>query len=102
MNARTALRTINQEKKIKANKAELKHIGLGVIFFFIALILFGCSAKEQVVYKQNIKEIYIPVKCEIKAPVKPTSTNDVIKDNINIITYTMELEQALKACIREE
>ena len=100
MNERVILSKINREKADRRSRAELKHYGFAALFFFLALLLFGCSAKEQVVYKQNIKEVYIPVKCNIDMPVKPAPAGDTVKDNINIVAYSKEVEQALKACIR--
>ena len=102
MNNRAILAKINRDKEIRKNKAQFYHIGLGVLFFFLTLFLFGCSAKEQVVYKQNIKEVYVPVKCNVDIPKKPAPAGDTVKDNINIIAYSKEVEQALKACIKGE
>ena len=102
MNERVVLSKINREKTARKNKAQFYHIGLGILFFFLSLFLFGCSAKEQVVYKQDIQEVYIPVKCKVDIPVKPAPTGDTVKDNINIISYSKEIEQALKACIKGE
>lgn len=102
MNERVILSKINREKTARKNKAQFYHIGLGVLFFFLSLFLFGCSAKEQVVYKQNIKEVYIPVRCKVEIPARPKPTGDTVKDNINIISYSKEIEQALKACIKGE
>lgn len=102
MNEKVILSKINREKDIRKNKAQFYHIGLGVVFFFLSLFLFGCSAKEQVVYKQDIKEVYIPVKCKVDLPKKPKPTGDTVKDNINIIAYSKEIEQALQACIKGE
>lgn len=99
---RAVLSKINRERTVRKNKAGLYHIGLGVFFFFLALFLFGCSAKEQAVYKQNIKEVYIPVRCSVEIPARPKQTGSTVKDNINIISYTREVEQALKACIKGE
>lgn len=102
MNNRAILAKINRDKEVRANKAQFYHIGLGVVFFFLSLFLFGCSAKEQVVYKQDIKEVYMPVKCNVDVPRKPAPAGDTVKDNINIIAYSKEVEQALKACIKGE
>lgn len=102
MNERVILSKINREKTARKNKAQFYHIGLGVVFFFLSLFLFGCSAKEQVVYKQNTKEVFIPVRCQVEIPAKPAPTGDTVKDNINITAYSKEVEQALKACIKGE
>lgn len=102
MNERVILSKINREKDVRKNKAQFYHIGLGVLFFFLSLVLFGCSAKEQVVYRQDIQEVYIPVRCKVDVPKKPIPTGDTVKDNINIISYSKEVEQALKACNKGE
>ena len=102
VNDRVIISKINREKTARKNKAEFYHIGLGILFFFLALFLFGCSAKDKVIYKQNIKEVYIPVRCDVKMPNRPVHSGSTVKDNINIISYTLEVEQALKACIKGE
>lgn len=102
MNDKAIIAKINQSKTKRYYKAELQHYALGILFFFITLLLFGCSTKEQVVYKQNTKEVFIPVRCQVEIPAKPAPTGDTVKDNINITAYSKEVEQALKACIKGE
>ena len=99
---REILAYINREKDIRRTVAEYRHILLGILFFILTLFLFGCSAKEQVIYKQSVQEVFIPVKCNIVMPVKPQSTGDVVKDNINLIAYLKDTERTLKACVKGE
>lgn len=96
MDEQAIITKINKEKLLKKYKADLYHITLAVLFFFLALVLFGCSAKP--IYKQNIKEVYVPVKCHAQVPQKPKETGSIVLDNINIITYARELEQTLVLC----
>lgn len=66
-----------------------------VIIIIITLLLFGCSAKTITKYEP----VYIPIACEVKEPVKPNSSGDVIKDNIMILKYADELKISLNKCI---
>lgn len=66
-----------------------------VIIIIITLLLFGCSAKTITKYEP----VYIPIACEVKEPVKPNSSGDVIKDNVMILKYADELKISLNKCI---
>lgn len=64
---------------------------------FILIILFclsfiSCSKSEY---------IYIPVKCSITPPERPTKTKDFIKDFEAVIIYSLMLERALKICTKD-
>lgn len=66
-----------------------------VIIIVITLLLFGCSPATITKYEP----VYIPIACEVKEPVRPKSSGDVIKDNIMILKYADELNVALNKCI---
>lgn len=65
-----------------------------VIIIVITLLLFGCSAKTITKYEP----VYIPIACEVKEPVRPKSSGDIIKDNIMILKYADELHVSLNKC----
>ena len=98
MEEQAIISKFNKEKTYKKNKADLHHIALAFLFFLLSLILFGCSPKT--IYKQNIKEVYIPVKCNPKIPEKPKPTGSPAYDNINILAYARELEQTVIFCTK--
>jgi len=66
-----------------------------VIIIVITLLLFGCSPATITKYEP----VYIPIACEVKEPVRPNSSGDVIKDNIMILKYADELKISLNKCI---
>lgn len=66
-----------------------------VIIIVITLLLFGCSPATITKYEP----VFIPIACEVKEPVRPKSSGDVIKDNIMILKYADELHVSLNKCI---
>lgn len=98
MEKQAIITKLNKEENYKKYKAEIYHIALALVFFFLALMLFGCSPKT--IYKQNIKEVYIPTKCNANVPEKPTPTGNAVNDNINITAYARELEQTVLLCTK--
>ena len=66
-----------------------------VIIIIITLLLFGCSPATVTKYEY----VYSPVVCEVKEPVRPGTTGDVVKDNVMILKYADELKISLNKCI---
>lgn len=102
----TLFDSVEEYEAIKAEEKELrfsfkwwlqqlmKFIFL-VIIIVITLLLFGCSPATVTKYEY----VYIPVACEVKEPVRPGTTGDVIKDNVMILKYADELKISLNKCI---
>lgn len=74
------------------------------LIFSIVFLLVGCSSNIEVP-----KTVYIPVKCSITAPDRPTAVARSDKDYVglmqdvqNILVYTETLETKLKFCIKGE
>ena len=71
-----------------------------LIFLFVLVIsvtLAGCASKDAQVMTEY-KEIYVPVKCQIKLPQKPIfnpSNPESLKETIG---YCMHIETLLKGC----
>lgn len=65
-----------------------------VIIIVITLLLFGCSPATITKYEP----VYIPIACEVKEPIRPKASGDVIKDNIMILKYADELSVSLNKC----
>lgn len=85
----------NKSKFNKGMEISVKVINL-ILIFIAGYILFGCSAKTEIVYKP----VHIPVKCEVEIPSRPKSTQDVVIDNINLIKYTEKVENTLLFCVK--
>lgn len=71
-----------------------------VIGIFLILILSGCG---RLPCEMQVRTEYVntPVPCNIQPPEKPLVTNDVVKNTVNMMTYTDELEMALFCCIKD-
>lgn len=65
-----------------------------IALLLILIIFAGCAGRERTVYK----DVYIPQKCNISAPSRPTDTGDTVLNNALIIEYALRLENALKYC----
>lgn len=69
-------------------------------FLFTLLALFtltfsACASKP--VYKVEIKEVFIPVKCNLKLPTKPKE-NGSFESHKALTKYYLEIEQIAKDC----
>lgn len=69
-------------------------------FYFTLLALFvltfsACASKP--VYKVEIKEVFIPVKCNLKLPKKPQE-NGSFASHRALAKYYLEIEQIAKDC----
>ncbi|MCI5632524.1 hypothetical protein, partial [Helicobacter sp.] len=69
-------------------------------FLFTLLALFAltfsaCASKP--VYKVEIKEVFIPVKCNLKLPTKPQE-NGSFASHRALAKYYLEVEQIAKDC----
>lgn len=65
------------------------------IIIVITLLLFGCTPVTITKYEP----VYIPIACDVKEPVRPETSGDIIKDNIMILKYADELHVSLNKCI---
>lgn len=65
------------------------------IIIVITLLLFGCTPVTITKYEP----VYIPIACNVKEPVRPKTSGDIIKDNIMILKYADELHVSLNKCI---
>ena len=62
-----------------------------------ALAFSACASKP--VYKVEIKEVFIPVKCNLKLPTKPQE-NGSFASHRALAKYYLEIEQIAKDCTR--
>lgn len=66
-----------------------------VFYVVLVLMLHGC-AKKQVVYK----DVYVPVKCNIEIPKRPTLTGELVNDYKNALQHSELLESDLIFCVK--
>lgn len=74
---------------------------LSRVVFFIGLIigLSSCSVSSGTI---QYKEVKVPVACQVEIPERPKMTDDTVVNTIELITFTKDLEQLLKVCVKEK
>lgn len=66
------------------------------ILLLIALILSGCAARENIVYK----DVFVPVKCSATMPIKPINDGS-FETHKEIMKYYIKCEGIAKICTGE-
>ena len=82
---------IKQSLKLKC----FKNFILFPLLALFALTFSACASKP--VYKVEIKEVFIPVKCNLKLPTKPKE-NGSFASHRALAKYYLEVEQIAKDC----
>lgn len=79
-----------------------KHNSILVFIWFISVVciliimLNGCA--KRVVYK----ETYIPIKCDVQIPTRPSLSGDLVSDFAKALEHSELLERDLRFCINGE
>lgn len=61
------------------------------LFTFTTLFFGGCASS-------SIKEVYIPVKCDVPPRTRPQDTSNLVEKIVNLLVYTEGLENDLNYC----
>lgn len=64
---------------------------LYLLFILAFLFLGGCASTQ-------IKEVYIPVKCDVPPRERPQNTPNVVEKVVNLLIYVEGLENDLNYC----
>lgn len=83
----------------KALKGRLFWIKALQITFLTLLALFVFTACAG---KCELKEIFVPVKCEVTPKIRPLFTNELVEDLRQTLIYTELLEADLRLCLGEK
>ena len=67
-----------------------------ILLFLFALAFTGCAPKIQTEY--IYKDVYVPVKCNAKMPIKPTNDGN-FESHKEKMFYFLRAEALLKECI---
>ena len=67
-----------------------------ILLFLFALAFTGCTPKIQTEY--IYKDVYVPVKCNAKMPIKPTNDGSFSAHKEKMV-YFLRAEALLKECI---
>jgi putative lipoprotein len=70
---------------------------LFLIGLALCVFLSGCAAKEPIV-RTEYKNVYIPIKCEVKIPVKPKFDPNNMQSALELAKYFQACEVLLKEC----
>jgi len=70
---------------------------LFLIGLALCVFLSGCAAKEPIV-RTEYKNVYIPIKCEVKIPVKPKFDPNNMQSAVELAKYYETCEALLKEC----
>ena len=77
----------------------MKFLTLFIISLAISGLLYtGCASKP--IYKVQVKEVFIPIKCNLKLPYKPKE-NGSFESHRNLAIYYKKVEQIAKDCTKE-
>lgn len=64
-----------------------------LIFLISAIFLVSCADKKEIIYK----EVKVPVKCQIKMPLKPKNNGD-FQSYKELLIYFKKCEKGLLYC----
>ena len=70
---------------------------LFLIGLALCVFLSGCAAKEPIV-RTEYKNVYIPIKCEVKIPAKPKFDPNNMQSALELAKYFQTCEALLKEC----
>ncbi|WP_233704127.1 hypothetical protein [Helicobacter mesocricetorum] len=92
---------------MKKDFAKLFNLAIKIVWLWIytSLLLFllaflaGCSTKP--ILKVQTKEVFIPIKCNLKLPPKPKE-NGSFESHKELSLYYKEVEQIAKDCTRRD
>ena len=84
----------NLQKNLIKQSLKLNRVLFTLLALF-ALTFSACASKP--VYKVEIKEVFIPVKCNLKLPTKPKE-NGSFASHRALAKYYLEIEQIAKDC----
>ena len=84
----------NLQKNLIKQALKLNRVLFTLLALF-ALTFSACASKP--VYKVEIKEVFIPVKCNLKLPKKPQE-NGSFASHRALAKYYLEVEQIAKDC----
>lgn len=73
-------------------RVNCRHIKCFLIALFSVFALGGCGAKEP-----QIKQVFIPVKCNLKMPLRPAESSD-FEAHKALMAYFLKCEQIAKDC----
>lgn len=71
---------------------------LSISMAILGIAFVGCASKPT--YKTQIQEVYIPIKCNLKLPLKPKE-NGSFESHKALAVYYRQVEQIAKDCTKD-
>lgn len=65
----------------------------------VAFCLAGCSSKPEVIVKTQYQDVYVPVACIEKMPIKPKFSSGNLESAKELMGYFLTCEELLKGCV---
>ena len=66
-----------------------------IVTFFMA----GCSSKPEVIVKTQYQDVYVPVACIEKMPIKPKFSPENLESAKSLMGYFLTCEKLLEGCV---
>ena len=65
----------------------------------VAFFMVGCSSKPEVIVKTQYQDVYVPVACIEKMPIKPKYSPSDLQSAKELMSYFLTCEELLKGCV---
>lgn len=78
------------------DKLILLFMFFGSVFCFFYIVTFKGCADKRVVYR----ETYIPIKCDVEIPTRPSLSGDLVIDYSKALQHSETLEKDLEFCVK--
>ena len=65
----------------------------------LAFCLAGCGAKPEVIVKTQYQDVYVPVACIEKMPIKPKFSPENLESAKELMGYFLTCEKLLEGCV---
>ncbi len=72
-----------------------------IFTIFLSLFFSACAGKKELLIKTEYIEVKVPIKCDLKLPLKP-QFNGNFKSAKELSAYYLQVEKIAKICTKTE
>lgn len=72
---------------------------LAVSSLIVAFFMVGCASKPEAIVKTQYQDVYVPVACIEKMPIKPKYNPSDLQSAKDLMGYFLTCEELLKGCV---
>ena len=65
----------------------------------VAFFIVGCSSKPEIIVKTQYQDVYVPVACIEKMPIKPKFSPENLESAKELMGYFLMCEKLLEGCV---